>query len=213
MAKLIYTYAVMNSGKSNALLQANYNYISEGHNTILISHKIDNRFGVGVIASRIGLQAPCHSIDESTNIFNLIKKEVEQKGEVACIFADEIQFYTEDQIEQLSDVVDVLNIPVMAYGLKTNFQGSLFDGSSKILAYADEIRMLKQVCHCKKQSNMILRYGPDGSIQKDGDPIAVGAESMYKSVCRKHWKEGNLGQAVYDKLGIKNPFKSSEENV
>lgn len=207
MSKLIYTYAVMNSGKSNALLQANYNYTSEGHNTVLISHKIDNRFGIGVIASRIGLQAPCHSIDENTNILKIIEAEISRLGEISCVFVDEVQFYTEKQIEQLTEIVDDLNIPVMAYGLKTDFKGNLFEGSSKILAVADEIRMLKQVCHCGKQSNMILRYGPKGEIQKDGESIAVGAESMYRSVCRKHWKQGNLGPSIYTKLNVENPFK------
>ena len=206
MAKLIYTYAVMNSGKSNALLQANHNYTSEGHNTVLISHKLDDRFGKNVIASRIGLQAPCHAIDNTTDLFALVKEELVKFGTLSCVFADEVQFYTEEQIEQLSDIVDELAIPVMAYGLKTDFKGNLFDGAAKILAIADEIRMLKQVCHCGKQSRMALRYGPQGEIQKDGDSIAVGAESMYRSVCRKHWKDGNLGPSIYQKLNIPNPF-------
>lgn len=206
MAKLIFTYAVMNSGKSTALLQANYNYTSENKNTILISHKIDNRFGESVIASRLGYQAPCFAIDNKTNIFNYVKKQLESLEKVSCIFADEVQFFTKKQVIQLSNIVDELNIPVMAYGLKNNFKGDLFEGTATMLAYANEIRSLKQACFCEKEANMILRYEPDGKIIKEGEGIKVGAESMYRSVCRKHWKEGNLGPSIYKKLGVPDPF-------
>lgn len=206
MAKLIFTYAVMNSGKSTALLQANYNYTSENKNTVLISHQIDNRFGTSIIASRLGSQAPCFAINNETNVFEYVKEQLSNLKKISCVFVDEVQFFTKEQIIQLSDIVDELNIPVMAYGLKNNFKGDLFEGTATILAYANEIRSLKQACFCEKEANMILRYEPNGEIIKEGSGIKVGAESMYRSVCRKHWKEGNLGPSVYEKLGVTDPF-------
>ena len=206
MAKLIFTYAVMNSGKSTALLQANYNYTSEEGNTLLISHKIDDRFGNSVIASRLGYQASCFAIDCETNVFDYVKEQQKNLKKISCVFVDEVQFFTKEQVIQLSDIVDQLHIPVMAYGLKNNFKGELFEGSAAILAYADELRILKQTCFCEKAASMILRYKPDGSIVRDGGGIEVGAESMYRSVCRKHWKQGNLGPSIYKKLGVSDPY-------
>lgn len=208
MSKLIFTHAVMNSGKSVSLLQANYNYINEDKKTILLSHKIDNRFGEGVIASRLGLCSPCVSIDENTNIYEYVLSQLHEQGEIDCIFADEVQFYTVDQIMQLSDVVDDFDITVMCYGLKTNFKGELFDSIARLLAITTDIRELKQVCHCTKKANMVLRYDSQGNIQRGGSSIVVGSESLYRSVCRKHWKDGNLGPKIYDQLGIPDPFKN-----
>lgn len=210
MAKLIFTYAPMNSGKSTSLLQADYNYTSEDNNTIIISHAIDTRFGEGVIASRLGLQKSCEVITTETNIFKLIQERIEQTGSVDCVLIDEVQFCTPEQIMQLTDIVDELDIPVLCYGLKTDFKGELFPGIAKLLAVVDTIRELTQVCHCKKRSHMVLRYGEDGKIQRDGETIVVGAESMYRSVCRKHWKEGNLGPRIYKQLGVPDPFSKEE---
>lgn len=211
MSKLIYTHAVMNSGKSISLLQANNNYISEERRTMLLSHKIDNRYGENVIASRLGgISAPCISIDENTNIYQLVLNEIESNGHLDCILADEVQFYTVDQIVQLSDIVDDFDITVMCYGLKTNFKGELFESISKLLALTTDIRELKQVCHCTAKANMVLRYDNEGRIYRDGSSIVVGAESMYRSVCRKHWKKGNLGPSIYKKLGIKDPFENTK---
>lgn len=206
MSKLIFTHAVMNSGKSVSLLQANYNYTSEDKKTILLSHKIDNRFGESVIASRLGLSEPCISIDEDTNIYDLVSQQLSLHGHIDCILADEVQFYTTEQIIQLSDVVDYFDITVMCYGLKTNFKGELFDSIAKLLALTTDIRELKQVCHCTAKANMVLRYDNQGNIQRDGSSIVVGSESLYRSVCRKHWKDGNLGPKIYKELGISDPF-------
>lgn len=207
MAKLYYLSSVMNSGKSTHLLQSSDNYTSQGGRTFLISHKIDTRFGENVIASRIGLQAPCFPIDSSTDIRKVVDEDIRLNGEIDCVLADEIQFYTKEQIEQLADIVDELNIPVMAYGLRVDFKSHLFEGSKRMLELADEVRVLKTVCHCKKAANEILRFSPTGEVYKEGESILVGAESMYQSVCRKHWKEGNLGATTYKRLGIDNPFE------
>lgn len=200
----------MNSGKSTALLQANYNYTSEEKHTILISQKIDDRFGDSVIASRLGFKANCFAIDQNTNVFDYlsikIKEGIDHNANISCIFIDEAQFMTKEQIIQLSDIVDDFNIPIMAYGLKNNFKGELFEGSAYLLSYADEIRSLKQACFCGKAASMILRYDESGNIVRSGGEVAIGSESMYRSVCRKHWKEGNLGDTIYKKLNKKNPF-------
>lgn len=197
MSKLIFTHAVMNSGKSLSLLQVNHNYTSDGENTVLLSHKIDNRYGESVIASRLGMQAPCIAISEADNLYDIIINEKKKKGSLACVLADEIQFYTPEQIWQLADIVDELKIPVMCYGLKNNFKGELFNETIQtLLALADSIRELKQVCHCGKKATMILQYDENGNVTKIGQSINVGAESMYRSVCRRHWKEGNLGPKI-----------------
>lgn len=204
MSKLIFTHAVMNSGKSLSLLQVNHNYISDDENTVLFSHKLDNRYGESVIASRLGMQAPCIAISDEDNLYNIIIKEKEKKGSLACVLADEVQFYTPEQIWQLANIVDDLKIPVMCYGLKNNFKGELFNETIQtLLALADSIRELKQVCHCGKKATMILRYDEFGNVTKSGESIVVGSESMYRSVCRRHWKEGDLGNKIKMHLGIK----------
>jgi len=207
MAKLYFTHATMNSGKSILLLQVNHNYIEEDMRSILISHSIDNRFGDNVIASRLGVSHPCLSINENTNIFDLVKDDIAKHGEAASVLVDEVQFCTPEQIMQLTEIVDDLDIPVLCYGIKTDFKGELFPGIAKLFAVVDVIQELRQVCHCGSRSNMVLRYDEHGNIERDGTTVVVGSESMYRSVCRKHWKEGNLGPRIYKKLGIPDPFK------
>lgn len=196
MAKLYFRHAVMNSGKSLALLQVNHNYVSEGRETVLFSHEIDQRFGSGVIASRIAgasIQAPSISINSEINLFDIVSEKFEAGKDIACVLCDEVQFYTPEQIDQLSDIVDVLNIPVICYGLKNTFKGELFDASKRLIELADEIESLDQVCWCGCKARMILKYNSEtGAIIRDGAEIEVGAESKYRSVCRKHWKIGKL---------------------
>jgi len=194
MAKLEFRYAVMNSGKSLNLLGVNHNYVSIGRKTVLFSHSFDNRFGESVIASRIGASAPSISITEETNLFDIVKAKVESGEDVACVLTDETQFYTSAQIHQLGDIVDELDIPVIAYGLKTNFQGELFEASKTLLEIADKIEGLKQVCHCGRGATMVLKFNPvDFSVIRSGEIIEIGAEASYVSVCRKHFKAGDIG--------------------
>lgn len=206
MAKLIFTHATMNSGKSTLLLQVNNNYEEEDGRTILISHAIDTRFGNNVIASRLGAQAPCISINENSNILEIVKENIKINGPAQCVLIDEVQFCTPEQIMQLTDIVDDMDIPVLCYGIKTDFKGELFPGIAKLFAVVDTIRELQQVCHCGKRSNMVLRYDQEGNIERDGKTVIVGAESMYRSVCRRHWKSGNLGPRIYKQLNIPDPF-------
>lgn len=195
-AKLYFRHAVMNSGKSLALLQVNHNYVTEGRSTVLFSHELDNRFGESVIASRIAggtVSAPSISINHSVNLFDILSEKVQAGQEIACVLCDEVQFYSVEQIDQLSDIVDVLNIPVICYGLKNNFKGKLFDASKRLLELADKIESLEQVCWCGCKARMTLKYNSEtGKVIKDGQEIEVGAESKYRSVCRKHWKLGQL---------------------
>lgn len=198
MAKLYFRHAVMNSGKSLALLQVNHNYISEGRDTVLFSHEIDQRFGEGVIASRIAgasVQAPSISINNDINLFDIVKHKVDAGLDVACVLCDEVQFYSTEQIDQLSDIVDTLDIPVICYGLKSDFKGQLFNASKRLIELADEIDSLDQVCWCGSKARMILKFNSDtNQIIRDGDTVEVGAESKYRSVCRKHWKLGLLNK-------------------
>lgn len=193
MAKLYFRHAVMNSGKSLALLQVNHNYVSEGRETVLFSHQIDNRFGNGVIASRLGVSAPSISINDTINLFDIVAAKVATGMDLACVLCDESQFYTPEQIDQLSDVVDELNIPVICYGLKNNFKGELFPASKRLIELADTIESIDQVCWCGSKARMVLKFNPETSeVVRDGGNVDVGAESKYRSVCRKHWKLGMM---------------------
>lgn len=196
MAKLYFRHAVMNSGKSLALLQVNHNYVSEGRETVLFSHQIDKRFGEGVIASRIAgasIQAPSISINDEVNLFEVVKEKVEAGQDIACVLCDEVQFYSTEQIDQLSDIVDILNVPVICYGLKSTFKGELFEASKRLIELADEIESLDQVCWCGCKARMILKFNSEtGEVIREGGDVEVGAESKYRSVCRKHWKLGQM---------------------
>lgn len=200
MAKLFFRYAVMNSGKSNALLGVNYNYTSQGKQTVLFSHCVDDRFGKNVIASRLGSSAPCISIDDSYNLFEIVKQKVDAGEEIACVLCDEVQFYSTQQINELSDIVDELDIPVICYGLRNTYQGELFEACKTLMARAHEIEGLRQVCHCGRLATETLKYNPvDMSVIREGHLVEVGAESMYLSVCSKHWKAGDLGHLLNKK--------------
>lgn len=200
MAKLYFRYAVMNSGKSLALLQVNHNYVTEGRETVLFSHEIDKRFGESVIASRIAgasIQAPSISVNDSINLYDVVAQQVEAGKDVACVLCDESQFYTPEQIDQLSDVVDVLNIPVICYGLKNSFKGELFPASKRLVELADEIESIDQVCWCGCKARMNLKFNSEtGEVIRAGGDVEVGAESKYRSVCRKHWKLGLMHKPV-----------------
>lgn len=190
MAKLYFRHAVMNSGKSLALLQVNHNYTSIDEKTLLFSHALDTRFGNNVIASRLGVHSDSISVTPELNLFDHVKSIVDSGEELICVLCDEVQFYTEEQIVQLSDIVDFLDIVVICYGLKISAFGELFPASKKLLELADKIEELKHVCWCTKKANMILKYDTNGVVQKSGQLVEIGAESKYSSVCRKHWKLG-----------------------
>ena len=187
MAKLYFSYSTMNAGKSTVLLQASHNYGERGMKTMLFTAELDNRSKVGNISSRIGLSEKASTFNNNDNLFSSVEKRV-KKDKISCVFVDEAQFLTDKQVWELSDVVEILNIPVMCFGLRTDFQGKLFEGSSTLLAIADELKEIKTICHCGKKANMVVRVDNNGKVLKEGAQIEIGGNEKYISLCRKHWK-------------------------
>lgn len=193
MAKLYFNYAAMNAGKSTALLQAAFNYRERGMKTLIFTAAIDRRAGDGVVASRIGLKAPARVFDEATDLFAEIGAAIRADG-VACVFVDEAQFLSREQAMQLARAVDHLNLPILCFGLRTDFRGELFPGSERLLAVADEIRELKTICHCGRKATMNLRIDGTGAAVGAGATIEIGGNERYVPLCRKHFYE-RLGGA------------------
>ena len=187
MAKLYFSYSTMNAGKSTVLLQASHNYGERGMKTMLFTAELDNRSKVGNISSRIGLSEKASTFNNNDNLFYSVEKRL-KKDKISCVFVDEAQFLTDKQVWELSDVVEILKIPVMCFGLRTDFQGKLFEGSSSLLAIADELKEIKTICHCGKKANMVVRVDSNGKVLKEGAQIEIGGNEKYISLCRKHWK-------------------------
>ena len=187
MAKLYFSYSTMNAGKSTVLLQASHNYGERGMKTMLFTAELDNRSKVGNISSRIGLSEKASTFNNDDNLFSSVEERL-NTDKISCVFVDEAQFLTEKQVWELSDVVEIFNIPVMCFGLRTDFQGKLFEGSSSLLAIADELKEIKTICHCGKKANMVVRVDSNGKVLKEGAQIEIGGNEKYISLCRKHWK-------------------------
>ena len=188
MAKLYFSYAAMNAGKSTILLQASHNYRERGMNTMLLTARLDDRVGEGRIGSRIGVEAAAFVFDGETDMTSLIEAEQAQTS-LACVMVDEAQFLTDAQVWQLADVADRLRIPVMCYGLRTDFQGNLFPGSARLLAIADVLREIRTICHCGSKATMVVRQDDDGKVIREGAQIEIGGNERYVSLCRRHWNE------------------------
>ncbi len=178
----------MNAGKSTTLLQASFNYRERGMETALFTAGIDTRRAQGTIASRIGLSADAFVFDENTNLFREIENILQDK-KVDCVLVDEAQFLSARQVAELARVVDQLDLPVMCFGLRTDFRGALFPGSAQLLAIADDIRELKTICHCGRKATMNLRIDEKGNAISEGDQIEVGGNERYIALCRKHFYE------------------------
>lgn len=187
MAKLHFHYSTMNAGKSTLLLQASHNYREGGMQTFLMTARFDNRAGEGRIASRIGIGEPADTFAPDDDLFETLRSRL-AKGPVACVFIDEAQFLTRAQVWQLARAVDDLGVPVMCYGLRVDFQGNLFPGSAALLAWADEMREVRTICHCGRKATMVIRRGPDGRALKDGEQVVIGGNETYVSMCRRHWR-------------------------
>ena len=192
MAKLYFNYSSMNAGKSTMLLQANHNYIERGMNPRIYTSDLDNRFGKGEIVSRIGLKEKSNIFTSKTDIYKDILN-FRKNSIVDCVLIDEAQFLTQIQVRQLGKVVDELDIPVLTFGIRTDFQGNLFEGSKYLLAWADNLKEIKTVCHCGRKATMVLRLNANGEVVSDGTQIEIGGEEKYVSVCRKHFIEKNIG--------------------
>lgn len=189
MAKLYFSYATMNAGKSTLLLQASYNYRERGMRTAIFIASFDDRAGQGRISSRIGLTSDAIAFDNSDDLYRHIE-DMNGTGEdkIACVFVDEAQFLSEEQVWQLARVADRLHIPVMAYGLRTDFQGKLFPGSQALLAIADELREVRTICHCGRKATMVARLDGQGKVLREGAQIDIGGNDKYVSFCRRHWE-------------------------
>lgn len=188
MAKLYFYYASMNAGKSTTLLQADFNYRERGMETMLWTAALDDRYGAGHVTSRIGLQAGAHLFDPQTDLLEDIRRELKQRP-LACVMVDEAQFLSRDQVLQLARVCDELSVPVLCYGLRTDFQARLFPGSAALLGLADALVELKAVCECGRKATMNLRVDAQGRAIREGAQTEVGGNDRYVSLCRKHFME------------------------
>jgi thymidine kinase len=192
MAKLYFYYSSMNAGKSTNLLQSSYNYKERGMSTIVLAPAFDDRFGKGKVTSRIGIETDATTFTRDMNLRDVVTAAHEE-APVHCVLIDEAQFLTRDQVFQLSELTDKLNIPVLAYGLRTDFQGEPFEGSKYLLAWSDNLKELKAICHCGRKATMVLRMDEDGNAVTEGSQIEIGGNDRYVSMCRKHFKEAFFG--------------------
>ena len=187
MAKLYFSYSTMNAGKSTLLLQASYNYRERGMRTLLFNSALYAENGEGKITSRIGISSEAELYGQEDDLFDRIRM-AQDEAKVDCVLVDEAQFLTPEQVWQLARVADRLKIPVMCYGLRTDFRGQLFPGSAELLAVADVMREIRTICYCGAKATMVVRKGPDGRVLMAGEQVSI-EKSVYVSLCRRHWEE------------------------
>ena len=192
MARIHFIYSTMNAGKSTMLLQANHNYQEKGMSTIIYTSSVDDRYGKKEIVSRIGLRAESNIFSNNTNIYEEVIG-LNKSNKVDCVLIDEAQFLNKEQVAQLGQIVDTLDIPVLTFGIRTDFKGNLFEGSEYLLAWADNLKEIKTVCHCGRKATMVLRLDENGNVLETGDQIEIGGNEKYVSICRKHFYEKNIG--------------------
>ena len=189
MAKLYFYYSAMNAGKSTTLLQSAYNYHERGMQTLIFKPRIDNRDAQGSVRSRIGLESPAQLFDRGDDLLLLTKRMIERSGRIHCVLVDEAQFCSKAQIHQLTEIVDALDIPVLAYGLRTDFQGELFEGSQYLLAWADNLVEIKTICHTGRKATHVVRVDESGRAVTQGAQIEIGGNERYVSVSRAEFKK------------------------
>jgi len=192
MAKLYFYYSAMNAGKTTVLLQSAHNYRERGMHPLLFTPRLDDRYSVGVIRSRIGLEAPAIAFGPTDNLFEEVQSQLEARN-VHCVLVDEAQFLSRDQVYQLTEVVDRLGIPVLCFGLRTDFQGELFEGSRYLLAWADQLEELKTICHTGRKATMVVRVDEAGYAVREGSQVEIGGNDRYVSVSRREFKEVFFG--------------------
>lgn len=188
MAQLYFYYSAMNAGKSTTLLQSAYNYRERGMHVETFTAALDDRFGTGKITSRIGLQSEAQLFNQGSDLWQIIS-EKHQNKKIDCLMFDEAQFLKKEQVRQLTKVVDELKIPVLAYGLRTDFQGETFEGSHYLMAWADKLEELKTVCYCGRKANFVVRRDANGDPVKSGAQVQVGGNDSYESLCRRHFSQ------------------------
>ena len=210
MAKLYFYYSAMNAGKTTALLQSAYNYRERGMRTVILTPRLDHRAGSGVVASRIGLKARAAQFEGNDDLLQFVRADIAAHGKLDCVLVDEAQFLSKDQVWQLSDVVDVLGIPVLAYGLRTDFRGELFEGSRYLLALADNLSELKTICHTGKKATMVVRVDDQGRAVKAGPQVQIGGNERYVSVSRAEFKKIMAGEGHIDLQQPHLPFEQPD---
>ena len=190
MAQLYYRYSTMNAGKSTELIKVAYNYEERDKTVFVLLPAVDNRHGKGVISSRIGLTREATVVEDDSNILEMFLTE-NAKKKVDCVLVDECQFLKKHHVQELAEIVDSFDVPVLAYGLKNDFKNELFEGSYYMLVYADKIEEIKTICWCGRKATMVARV-VDGEFVKHGEQVMVGGNDMYVSLCRKHYNDGRL---------------------
>jgi thymidine kinase len=195
MAKLYFYYSAMNAGKTTTLLQSAWNYRERGMRTLILTAQLDTRAGEGVVASRIGLRAEARRFAREDDLLAMVRADIDAHGTLGCVLVDEAQFLAKAQVWQLGDVVDALGVPVLAYGLRTDFRGELFEGSQYLLAWADNLIEIKTICHTGKKATMVVRVDADGRAVTDGPQVEIGGNERYVSVSRAEFKKIMAGDA------------------
>jgi thymidine kinase len=189
MAKLYFYFSAMNAGKTTTLLQSAHNYRERGMRTLILTPLLDDRHGRGVVASRIGLKARGHTFTREDDLLEVVREDIAANGVLHCVLVDEAQFLSRAQVWQLSDVVDKLRVPVLCYGLRTDFRGEPFEGSQYLLAWADEMQEIKTICHSGKKATMVVRVDDKGRAVTDGPQVEIGGNERYVSVSRAEFKK------------------------
>jgi thymidine kinase len=208
MAKLYFYYSAMNAGKTTTLLQSAHNYRERGMRVLILTPKLDHRAGSGVVASRIGLSAEGLAFDESADLEQAIRADTAAHGRLDCVLVDEAQFLSRAQVWQLGEVVDQLQVPVLCYGLRTDFMGELFEGSQYLLAWADELDEIKTICHSGKKATMTVRVDDHGRAVRQGPQVQIGGNERYVSVSRAEFKKIACGEGRIESLQGLLPFAS-----
>jgi thymidine kinase len=207
MAKLYFYYSAMNAGKSTTLLQSAHNYHERGMRTLVLTPRLDHRAGVGVVRSRIGLESPAHAFENADDLAKIVATDISRHGRLNCVLVDEAQFLTRAQVWQLTDVVDELGVPVLTYGLRTDFRGELFEGSRYLLAWADELDEIKTICHSGRKANMVVRVDEQGRAVTEGPQIEIGGNERYVSVSRAEYKKITRGEGHIEPLQASLPLE------
>ena len=190
MAKLHFYYSAMNAGKSTTLLQSSHNYNERGMDTLVFAPELDDRYGIGKVSTRIGLQSAATTFDADFDFYQVVTDAVKANNNIKCVLIDEAQFLKQEQVHQLARITDDLKIPVLAYGLRTDFQAQPFEGSQYLLALADQLIEIKTICHCGRKATMNLRIDEQGNAVTEGRQIEIGGNDRYVATCRKHFREG-----------------------
>jgi thymidine kinase len=196
MAKLYFYYSAMNAGKSTTLLQSAHNYRERGMRTLILTPRLDDRQGVGIVSSRIGLKAQATAFERDDDLDRLVRGDIDANGTLHCVLVDEAQFLGKAQVWQLTEIVDALNIPVLAYGLRTDFRGELFEGSQYLLAWADELSEIKTICHTGSKATMVVRVDDQGHAVTEGAQVEIGGNERYVSVSRAEFKRLTRGEST-----------------